>query len=100
VRGKSCYGAHASQNSLRIQINAYALPVYFDGLLRSFRKVPLKGTIKAYSACVNAGVISGENGKTYRFDKTDWSHNELPLNNENVTFDGNRRNASSVKAVA
>ena len=57
----------------------------------------MKGTIKAYSQCVSAGVISGDDGKSYGFNKTDWTSAELPKTDETVTFERARNQASNIR---
>lgn len=58
----------------------------------------MKGTIKAYSDVVSAGVISGEDGTTYGFNLTDWHGRKLPISRERVIFVGNHKQATSVSA--
>lgn len=57
----------------------------------------MKGTIKAYSPAVNAGTITNAEGKTYSFDKAQWSGKDLPVNNEPVTFTDINARAIEVK---
>lgn len=64
-----------------------------------FRKVPMRGTIKAYSLCVNAGVIECEAGNTYEFKDSDWSGNIAPLVNDSVRFEGFKRIATRVSSA-
>lgn len=74
-------------------------PLISTALVEVFRKVQMEGTIKAYSECVNAGVIIGANGKTYGFYKVEWTDAKLPQKNTTVTFDGKDRQAFRVHAT-
>ena len=56
----------------------------------------MKGFILAYSLCVNAGVIEGDDGKTYAFPKNEWRGLLAPVKNGLVSFHGSSRNATSV----
>jgi hypothetical protein len=56
----------------------------------------MKGKIKAYSADVNAGLISGEDGRTYRFTKSEWGGRENPFGDERVNFAGETRQAKKI----
>lgn len=57
----------------------------------------MKGTIKAYSSCVNAGVIDGADGKSYRFHHDEWTAENLPQKDETVTFEKQNFLAFQVK---
>ena len=59
----------------------------------------MRGTIKAYSLCVNAGVIECETGKTYDFRESDWNGNTAPSKEQKVQFDATNRTATSVRAL-
>jgi cold shock CspA family protein len=56
----------------------------------------MRGTVKAYSKDVNAGVIKGDDGNQYGFTKSEWGGDESPAANESVNFDGAYRKASNV----
>lgn len=60
----------------------------------------MKGTIKAYSTCVSAGVIKGDDGKSYGFNKTDWKAAELPKKDETVSFEQASKQAMNVRKSA
>lgn len=55
-----------------------------------------KGTVKAYSLSVNAGVIEGDDGKTYDFPQDEWQHKETPAVHDKVEFEGHARKARQV----
>ena len=57
-----------------------------------------KGTIKAYSPDVNAGVIECDSGNTYEFRERDWSGDATPVAKQKVRFDGASRTATKVSA--
>ena len=57
----------------------------------------MKGKIKAYSTDVNAGVISGDDGKSYHFGKNEWTGKTLPQSNENEQFTPADRAAVNVR---
>lgn len=59
----------------------------------------MRGTIKAYSLSVNAGVIECEHGNTYDFREADWQGVEAPAPNRVVQFDGVDRKAVKVRAA-
>jgi hypothetical protein len=59
----------------------------------------MKGKIKAYSADVNAGVIVGDNRKTYGFRQTEWRGIALPAKDEKVTFDGKNQQATNISTT-
>ena len=56
----------------------------------------IRGTIKAYSSCVNAGVIECDDGKTYILAIDEWQNNKPPSPREKVTFPPQNRAAKLV----
>lgn len=59
----------------------------------------MKGSIKAYSKAVNAGVIAGEDGRTYKFMNSHWQGPNTPQANDIVIFDGKGTNAANVRRL-
>lgn len=57
----------------------------------------IKGSIKAYSKAVNAGVIIGEDGRTYKFGDSHWQGPNTPQANDIVIFESTGTNASNVR---
>lgn len=60
----------------------------------------LRGTIKAYSIDVNAGIIQCDKGDTYNFSQSEWNGSRAPLVEQRVTFSGNSRVATKIFAEA
>ena len=58
----------------------------------------MRGKIKAYSEDVNAGVITGEDGKVYGFAVNEWIEGKKPVPDQSVSFTGYQRMASKVSA--
>jgi len=58
----------------------------------------MRGTVKAYSLDVNAGVIECDAGETYGFSQNDWNATHAPVMRERVTFQGFSRTATKVYA--
>jgi len=56
-----------------------------------------KGKIKAYSKDVEAGVINGADGKSYLFRTSDMPPDHQPHDDEDVTFDGEYKDAHNVE---
>jgi hypothetical protein len=56
----------------------------------------MKGTIKAYSTAVNAGLIIGEDGHTYAFRKSEWGGKENPSDNEKINFENEIKQAIKI----
>ncbi len=56
----------------------------------------MKGLIKAYSEAVNAGIITGEDGRCYPFTKGVWGHKAAPANDAEVVFTVERGRAVQV----
>jgi hypothetical protein len=56
----------------------------------------MRGTVKAYSKDVNAGVIKCDTGKTYDFSRNEWHEDILPYANQIVEFQGSSRTASKI----
>lgn len=57
----------------------------------------MKGNIKAYSTAVNAGVITGEDGRKYKFLDSHWQGPSEPQANDLVMFDSLGTHASNVR---
>lgn len=58
----------------------------------------MNGVILAYSSDVSAGVIRGDDGKSYYFPKTEWASAEnRPLTGLTVTFSRREHNACQVR---
>ena len=58
----------------------------------------MKGKVIAYSSVVSAGVIEDKKGNYYRFPLKNWeSPHQPPVKNQNVEFQDNEGQASSVK---
>jgi hypothetical protein len=58
----------------------------------------MNGVILAYSSDVSAGVIKGEDGRSYYFPKTEWASAENhPVSGLTVTFSRRERNACHVR---
>ncbi len=60
----------------------------------------MKGTVKAYSSVVSAGVIEGSDGKSYNFSLEEWRGEKLPEYKDSVIFHGHSRNATKVSSQA
>lgn len=58
----------------------------------------MRGTIKAYSLDVNAGVIKCDAGKTYEFRENEWNGKVAPVVNDVVMFEGFNRTATRVRS--
>ena len=56
-----------------------------------------KGKIRAYSKDVDAGVIDGADGKSYRFRTADMPEGHNPHGDEDITFDGEHRDAHNLE---
>ncbi|HEU4837862.1 MAG TPA: hypothetical protein VFS88_00455, partial [Micavibrio sp.] len=56
----------------------------------------IRGTIKAYSKDVNAGVIQCEDGKTYDFSQDEWNDRTAPHAEQRVLFQAYSRKATKV----
>lgn len=57
----------------------------------------MRGTIKAYSSCVNAGVIECDCGDTYHFGLNEWQGKAFPVANDKVQFTGMSQTATNVR---
>lgn len=58
----------------------------------------MRGTVKAYSVDVNAGVIECDTGATYNFSQKEWNGNTAPATEQRVSFQGTSRTATKVFA--
>jgi hypothetical protein len=47
----------------------------------------MQGKIKAYSPSVNAGLVHGIDGQNYPFNRSQWSGENLPQNNQAVKIE-------------
>ena len=47
----------------------------------------MKGKILNFNIQDNTGMISGDDGKRYKFSKADWKTDKQPMNNQVVDFD-------------
>lgn len=56
----------------------------------------MKGTIKAYSPIVDAGVIQCEAGRVYIFRRENWQNDRLPVSEQTVRFEAQDRKAIKV----
>ncbi len=74
------------------------MPEYSGICFRNFESIAMKGIIKAYSTCVNAGFIIS-NGRNYQFARRDWVSLVLPVNDQSVEFNGETGRACNIVAA-
>jgi hypothetical protein len=60
----------------------------------------MRGTVKAYSVDVNAGVIECDSGETYNFSQKEWNGATTPTPEQRVTFQASPRTATKVFSEA
>jgi TM2 domain-containing membrane protein YozV len=59
----------------------------------------MKGQILDFSIQTNAGVISGEDGKRYKFTGADWREATPPQRGMHVDFEGNKSDGKNIYRV-
>jgi|GEM_PF-6215595 len=59
----------------------------------------IKGSIKAYSPSVNAGIIETTDGQRYQFSRNHWTGKNPPQANDLVTFEMKGANIHIVRSI-